>query len=398
MTKFTRVLLLATCSIAATAAAAGTHSHGTIRGASTVAIFGDAPYGTSPTDTLQMQTSPQFMQALNADPDVSLVLHVGDIHSGKQYCTTKYDYQVRKLWNALQDPMVYTPGDNEWTDCNKAVEGGGTYNAGTGQIDYVKDGKGNLIDYAGGHPLANLNLVRSIFFDHPGRTIGGKKKLVTSQALAFDPAHPEDSQYVENVTFKQSRVRFVTLNLPGGSNNDNDVWYAAPTQTAEQTNEIATRTAANLRWLDAAFDKAEAERAKAVAIIVQADMWDVTQQVAHVAAYNSLLDKISARALAFGRPVLLVNGDSHIYRSDNPMKQGQPCVTEPTSGATATPCPSDGWNLHNTYDVPNFHRIVVHGSTFPLEWLKVGIDPTKHAKGNTEGAFGPFTWTRQIQP
>jgi len=26
--------------------------------------------------------------------------------------------------------------------------------------------------------------------------------------------------------------------------------------------------------------------------------------------------------------------------------------------------------------VPNFHRIVVHGSTFPLEWLKLTIDPT----------------------
>jgi hypothetical protein len=31
--------------------------------------------------------------------------------------------------------------------------------------------------------------------------------------------------------FEKSGVLFVTINLPGGSNNDNDVWYAAPTPT-----------------------------------------------------------------------------------------------------------------------------------------------------------------------
>jgi hypothetical protein len=48
-------------------------------------------------------------------------------------------------------------------------------------------------------------------------------------------------------------------------------------------------------------------------------------------------------------------------------------------------------------DVPNFHRIVVHGSTVPLEWLKVTIDPAINApRGPT--AFGPFAWSRMIQP
>jgi hypothetical protein len=47
--------------------------------------------------------------------------------------------------------------------------------------------------------------------------------------------------------------------------------------------------------------------------------------------------------------------------------------------------------------VPNFHRIVVHGSTFPLEWMKLTIDPSQNAGWTTDGAYGPFAWTRQIQ-
>ena len=104
---------------------------------------------------------------MNADKAVSAVLHVGDIHSGSQYCTQAYDQQIADLWAGFADPMVYTPGDNEWTDCHKKKEGGGAYNAATGQIDYVRDPNGNLVDYAGGNPVDNLALVRSIFFPTP---------------------------------------------------------------------------------------------------------------------------------------------------------------------------------------------------------------------------------------
>src|SRR5581483_11649441 len=49
--------------------------------------------------------------------------------------------------------------------------------------------------------------------------------------------------------------------------------------------------------------------------------------------------------------------------------------------------------MHPGYDVPNFHRVVVHGSTFPLEWLRLTIDPLASAP-NGPNAFGPFSWTR----
>ncbi len=41
----------------------------------------------------------------------------------------------------------------------------------------------------------------------------------------------------------------------------------------------------------------------------------------------------------------------------------------------------------------NFHRVVVHGSTLPLEWLKLTVTPGAHAP-TTDTTFGPFSWQR----
>src|SRR3954466_8394797 len=60
----------------------------------TMAVYGDAPYGTTPTDTTETEATPAFIDAVNADPDVGTVVHVGDIHSGKQYCTESYDRTI----------------------------------------------------------------------------------------------------------------------------------------------------------------------------------------------------------------------------------------------------------------------------------------------------------------
>lgn len=341
----------------------------------TIAAFGDAPYGTNPSDTAQLEATPAFIQSINADPDVSLVMHVGDIHSGKQYCTADYDLQVFDLWKAFQDPLVYTPGDNEWTDCHKVAEGGGSYDATSGQIKYVLDAGGSPVDYANGNPVENLELVRSIFFANPGETLG-KKKHVLSQAQFFSPKHRSDRKFVENVLFEAEQVLFVTINLPGGSNNDTDVWYGAPTASAAQTQEVAERTGADLRWLDFAFGLARLGHLKGVVIQAQADMWDPEKGVAHQAGYEPFVQSIAAHTTQFGKPVLMLNGDSHAYLSDNPLSAADPLNY-----------------MHPGYDVPNFHRIVVHGSTVPLEWLKLTVDSSAHAPNGAD-AFGPFAWTR----
>src|SRR5581483_6985904 len=166
---------------------------------------------------------------------------------------------------------------------------------------------GNPADYASGDPMANLALVRSIFFPTPGLSLGVNKRQVLSQAQLFDPAHPTDAAFVENVMFEAARVLFVTINLPGGSNNDNDVWYAAPAPSAAQSQEIATRTGADLRWLDAAFAQAAADGVVAVVIQAQADMWDPEKGAAHQAGYEPFVQSIASHTLAFGKPVIMFN-------------------------------------------------------------------------------------------
>src|SRR5947208_198909 len=146
----------------------------------TVAAYGDSPYGLNPTDTTQTDKTLAFIESINNDPKVDLVLHVGDIHSGKQFCTEAYDRTFFDLWTAFKNPLIYTPGDNEWTDCHKAGEGG-----------HVHDAAGNPVDYADGDPIANLDLVRSIFFASPGYSLGGRKKQLLTQALNYDPAGPD---------------------------------------------------------------------------------------------------------------------------------------------------------------------------------------------------------------
>jgi hypothetical protein len=359
----------------------------------TFAVYGDAPYGTKPTDTAQVAATPAFVQAVNADAAVSLVVHVGDIHSGKTYCTVDYDTTVYNLWTAYTKPLVYTPGDNEWTDCHKKKEGGGAYNAVTGQIDYVLDALNNPVDYALGNPVANLDLVRSLFFSNPGHTLGADKKVV-SQRNAYDRAHPEDAAFVENVYFMQNDVLVVTLNVPGGSNNDQDIWYGAPTMTAEQAAEAPARTAATIRWLDKAFKVAKSEGAKAVMIVAQADMWDLDgATAAHLTGYEPIIASIASNTTAFAKPVIMFNGDSHVYRSDNPLVAGAACVTEGATAGTTAACASDDWANHPSYNVPNFHRVVVHGSTTPLEYLRLTINTEKKSVAS-DTSFGPFSWTR----
>jgi hypothetical protein len=348
----------------------------------TLAVYGDAPYGASNADTAAFTATPAFVDAVNHDPAVDLVAHVGDIHSGSQACTVAYDQSVADMWSAFKDPLVYTPGDNEWTDCQKAKELPGS-------------------DF-GGDPLQNLAAVRSIFFPRTGYTLGGRRKQVLSQAQVGTGT---DANYVENVIWEQSRTLFVTLNLPGGSNNDADDWFGLA-RTQAQTDEIAQRTQADLDWLDRAFAQARADGVGSVVILEQADMWDLDGKTpSHIANYKPFIDSIASHTSAFGKPVLLFNGDSHMYRSDNPLVQGAPCVIETGAADTSTKaCPGDAYANQaangGTYDVPNFHRIVVHGGTTfpaqPLEYTRLTDDP-RADNPTSSTSFGPFSWQR-VQP
>lgn len=292
----------------------------------TLAVIGDMPYGNA-----KIAAFPQFIDFVNRDPKVDLVTHLGDIKSGSTLCSDAYFESVHDEFERFSDPVVFTPGDNEWTDCHRTSNG----------------------NYK---PTERLEKLRSLFFPVPGETLGVREKRVLTQAS--DPLH---SAYVENVMWMESKVVFVTLNVPG-SNDDSVVtnpwtgaWLGSPDQAAEQT----ARDAANLAWLQKAFDTAQANGARGVVLMFQADMWDGTH--AQLDAFDTLVKAIGDHAIAFGEPVLMLVGDSHEFTVDHPYS---PAFESKHPGFTPT--------------APNVTRVIVEGSTVEpdsFEYLRLTIDP-----------------------
>jgi len=310
----------------------------------TLAVFGDWPYNQN-----LLNNAPLLINSVNADPQVDIVIHVGDIHAGSAPCTSAeilppvansipgWNQKIYFWFQQFSSPMIYTPGDNEWTDCHR---------------------KGT------GDPLKELASLRSLFFAKAGYSLGVHEKKVRSQAQYFDPAYPTDKQFVENVMWEDSKVVFVTLNLPG-SNNDTVQWTGAFTNPTAQAQEVFERTAADMRWLERAFHDAEDRHARAVVIAIQADMFDpaaLAPGADGLSAFTPFVQKLADLSVRFARPVLLINGDSHIYGEDKPL---------------ADPHSATG-QIHHTQAVPNLTRITVQGSTnAPAEWLRLTIDPRK---------------------
>src|SRR5882724_4908917 len=124
----------------------------------TLAVFGDWPYNQLLRDSARL-----LIDSVNSDPKVGLVIHVGDIHSGSMPCTgagldplpatskPNWNQGIYDLFQQFDDPLIYTPGDNEWTDCHKTKEG------------------------SSGAPLNELSAVRGLFFANPGCALGGQK-------------------------------------------------------------------------------------------------------------------------------------------------------------------------------------------------------------------------------
>jgi hypothetical protein len=319
-----------------------------------LAVIGDWPYSQGLLDS-----APMLVTAVNADRDVKTVLHVGDIHSGSMPCTGAglvpipagsvpgWNQGVFDVFQQFNAPLVYTPGDNEWADCHKKKE------------------------FFSGAPLNELAAVRGLFFANPGFTLGQNPMKVQSQAKSGRNKYPADAQFVENVRWERGDVLFVTMNLPG-SNNDTLPWTGVFSNTAAQAREVAERDAANLRWLNAAFEQAREEHAKAIVIGVQANMWDPEALAVSgdgLGAYTPFVNALADLSARFGRPVLLINGDTHVFGVDQPL---------------ADPNSFTGM-IHHARAVPNLTRITLEGAATVKEWLKLKIDTRTP---------GVFSWER----
>jgi len=298
------------------------------------AVIGDTPYG-----ALQIEDFPNLISDINAAAP-SAIIHLGDIKNGSSRCDTSYFQFVLDNFQKSSAPLLFTPGDNEWTDCHRANNG--AYD-----------------------PLARLDALRQLFYPVPGLSLGVNKKQVLSQAF-----YAGFETFVENQLWLDAGVVFSFVHVVG-SNNGLAAWYTDATNgmnvddPVRRVAEVDARDAANLDWLERSFALAREQNAAAVAVLMQADMWDVGT----TPGFSNTIQKLASLSLSFGKPVLVLQGDSHFYKQDNPLANG-----DAAHGVT-TP-------------VPNLTRVVVQGSntTPKTEWLSLHVDPD---------ASAPFSWTRK---
>ena len=194
------------------------------QGFSFVAL-GDLPYGT-PGKAYGPYRA--LIERINqAGPDFSV--HVGDFKSGSTVCSDEEFANQQAHFQRFKAAVIYTPGDNEWTDCHRANNGGHD-------------------------PLERLQALRATFYK-PGMSLGKQPLPVLNQSastLAF-------AKFVENQRWVHQGVVFATLHIVGSNNNLESRHLAAAA-------EFFARDAANVAWIEATFEQARARNAKAVVL------------------------------------------------------------------------------------------------------------------------------------
>src|ERR1041385_5044992 len=88
--------------------------HGHAQTAVKFALFGDLGY--------RPQEEPLIQNVLDDINKATLafVVHVGDLSSPRFACTDELLAKRLAQFSALAHPLVFTPGDNDWTDCHEA--------------------------------------------------------------------------------------------------------------------------------------------------------------------------------------------------------------------------------------------------------------------------------------
>jgi hypothetical protein len=237
--------------------------------------LGDMPYD-APGDDRKFE---RLIAAINRQRP-AFSLHVGDFKSGASACDDATFLKMLDWFNDFEQPLIYTMGDNEWTDCHRPRAGG---------FD----------------PLERLARLRQIFFKTPGVSLGRARIALSSQGGNGGPFDP----YVENARFEKSGVVFATVHVVGSNNGFTPANRAA-------ANEFFERDAANAAWIDAAFRRAADIGAAAVVLAWQADVMNPVQRLfglPDASAYRATIAAVARNARAFGKPVLIVHGDTHVF-------------------------------------------------------------------------------------
>lgn len=217
--------------------------------------MGDVPYSQSGVGALE-----DMIGEMNAQP-LAFVAHVGDITSGTGPCGDDWLRARKAQFDGIRAPFVLLPGDNEWTDCRRT----------------------------GYDPLERLAKWRQLF-------------CLPVAALSLER---QEGPYCENVRWVHANVVFAGLNVPGGNNN-----------LAADPLEHGERMRAVLAWLDEAA--ALSRTRDGLVILMHANPF-VAPRLGGADGYDAIRERL--RRLGAARPgrVLLVHGDTHYFRHDEPL-------------------------------------------------------------------------------
>lgn len=183
---------------------------------------GDLPYNPSETEPLQV------LLAAGAAGGSPFLVHLGDIKAGSTPCTDDHLHEIAGLFRTQPVPVVYSVGDNEWTDCGRKAAGG---------LD----------------PRVRLKRVWEIFFGDPSVLRLG----------ALDPIR-DGKAFPEIYAFLRNGVLIVVLHVVG-SNNGLD------RSDTVATAESAGRDRENRRFLERALASPQASKARALVLAIQAN-------------------------------------------------------------------------------------------------------------------------------
>jgi len=325
----TLVLAAAAALYVAVAQGAGLASPAQGRGPQTytVGLFGDMPY-----NALGKSQYPALLDDING-AGVAFSAFDGDLKAGGDGACDNSLYTTSSAnFNKLERPLVWVPGDNDWTDC------WGRYGPGTGGYD----------------PLERLDHERQLFAS-TDQSLGQKTLTLTRESSEGG----DYERYSENVRWSYGPVVYLGLNVQGS--NDNYPYAGVDGETrsddeiARQRAEETARKAANLHWLDEGFAYAKRVHAKGVMVIWQADPnFNNEQHLADTRSWDAYPDYVNAlrdQTVAFDGQVALVHGDSHYFKIDKPLNG-------PGGGVLA-----------------NFTRVETFGAR-NTHWVSATVDPS----------------------
>ena len=242
------------------------------------AVLGDAPY-----DGWEEIQYRFVLESLNSH-DLTWVIHVGDIFW--RPCTDEHYQMTLERFNSLRHPVIYTPGDNEWTDCWERQSGSFK-------------------------PAERLDRIRQIFFVNHTRSLGQNSLALVSQG-----GHEPYDEFVENARWVYKGIVLATVHVVGSQNG----MKPFPGRAASDDDAAKRRTDAAAAWLRETFSEAATLNASAVVISFHASPdFDDSPDDPVRKPFEPLLTTLEAEAERFARPVLIVHGDDHTYTIDHPV-------------------------------------------------------------------------------